>query len=406
MSEITDVKRLIARRLLPLYVAAFFQGFVFWYAIEKLFMRSIGFDDAAIGLMVAVYSAAMLLVETPSGILADRWSRKGVLILASLALVASSLIAGVSNSIPLFIVSSIFWGIFYALYSGTYDSIVYDTVLETSGSSKLFNFFYGRVKILDSIALATSSLVGGLLANAVSLRSTYFLSVIAAVFAIAALVAFREPQLHKAEAAKPVEEQIRLTFRAILRNPHVAPFIIVLIALATILYTVFEFGQLWLLALATPTIYYGFANAALLSSSGLGGLLAGRFKISRFAIMTSIAALMVIASASLVFLRDIIPIVATQVLLCTLVVAVSVVFNRLMHDQLASNIRAGAASAVSTLSRLIIIPLSLLFGYVSREYSIFNASFIIFVMTLIVAFYIIKAAMRNGRRGLEPVDGH
>ncbi len=52
MSKSSDVKRLISRRLLPLYVAAFLQGFVLWYAVEKLFMRSIGFDDAGIGLMI------------------------------------------------------------------------------------------------------------------------------------------------------------------------------------------------------------------------------------------------------------------------------------------------------------------------------------------------------------------
>jgi MFS family permease len=74
------------KRLFPLYIAAFFHGFVLWYAIEKLFMRQIGFDDAGIGVMVAAYCALMVIAETPTGILADRWSRKGVLVLARLAL--------------------------------------------------------------------------------------------------------------------------------------------------------------------------------------------------------------------------------------------------------------------------------------------------------------------------------
>ena len=130
MPFLPKLEKRLYRRLLPLYVAAFFQGFVLWYTIEKLFMRSIGFDDAGIGIMVAGYSVVMLLIETPSGILADRWSRKGVLMVASVALAASSLVCGISDSIPFYLVGAGLWGIFFAFYSGTYDSMVYDTLLE------------------------------------------------------------------------------------------------------------------------------------------------------------------------------------------------------------------------------------------------------------------------------------
>src|ERR1700733_15307254 len=94
------------RRLFPFYAAVLLQGCVLWYAVEKLFMRSIGFDDAGIGIMVAFYSAIMLLVETPSGILADRWSRKGVLIIGSFLLAGSSLGGGVSHGVAMYLVAA------------------------------------------------------------------------------------------------------------------------------------------------------------------------------------------------------------------------------------------------------------------------------------------------------------
>ena len=71
----------LRRRLAPLYAAVFLQGLVLWVPIEKLFMTSIGFDAAGVGLMAAVYAAVVPFFELPSGILADRWSRRGVLIL-------------------------------------------------------------------------------------------------------------------------------------------------------------------------------------------------------------------------------------------------------------------------------------------------------------------------------------
>src|SRR3546814_15678623 len=99
--------------------------------LEKLFMLDIGFNTASIGIMVAVMSVVMLAVETPSGILADRWSRKGVMILGAISLLVSGIIGALSFNEPVYILSTVFWGIYAALYSGTYDSVIYDTTVRS-----------------------------------------------------------------------------------------------------------------------------------------------------------------------------------------------------------------------------------------------------------------------------------
>jgi hypothetical protein len=97
----------VRRRLRPLYVAALFQGAVLWVPIEKLFLNEIGFDSAKVGVMAAAYAAAVPFLEIPSGILADRWSRRGVLILANIALMLASAIGGASNSFANYLVSAV-----------------------------------------------------------------------------------------------------------------------------------------------------------------------------------------------------------------------------------------------------------------------------------------------------------
>lgn len=119
---------------MPMYAAKFLRNFVFWYAVEKLFMTSIGFGSESIALMVALYSAMSILMEIPSGILADRWSRKGVLILATVSLGASSLVGGLSYDVPVYLLSAILWGFFDALASGTDEAMVYDALLEEKGT--------------------------------------------------------------------------------------------------------------------------------------------------------------------------------------------------------------------------------------------------------------------------------
>lgn len=207
----------MTQRLLPLYIAAFLQGIPFWYATEKLFMVSIGFDTTSIGLMVAIMSVVMLAVETPSGVLADRWSRKGVMILGCIALILSSIIGALSYNEPVFIISAIFWGIYAALYSGTYDAVIYDTTIEEYSSSNNFQKYLGRFKAVEGISFVVGALSGGLIAGTIGMRYTFIVSVPFLLIALIYLWKFREPQLHKAEVSEPVYTHIRQTFAAVLR---------------------------------------------------------------------------------------------------------------------------------------------------------------------------------------------
>jgi MFS family permease len=75
----------LAQRLRPLQIGTGLQGCMLWVPVEKLFQTQIGFNAASIGLMAAAYAAVVPLLEVPSGILADRWSRTGILIISSIA---------------------------------------------------------------------------------------------------------------------------------------------------------------------------------------------------------------------------------------------------------------------------------------------------------------------------------
>src|SRR5258707_4182635 len=149
---------LLTRRLLPLFIAAFSQGLVLWAPVEKVFLKSLGFDQATLGLMAACYATRVPLLDLTSGLLADRWSRKGVLILASVASMLNALLGGLSHDVPTYLVSTLVFGVEVALVSGTYESILYDTLLEHTGHSHAFEQRLGQVKLLSSLALLLSSL--------------------------------------------------------------------------------------------------------------------------------------------------------------------------------------------------------------------------------------------------------
>ncbi len=394
MTKATADNRSLRKRLAPLYVALFLHGFVFWYAIEKLFMTSIGYDEATIGLMGAVLSVVMLLAETPSGLLADRWSRKGVLILASVALALSALVGGMSTGLSSYLVSAAFWGLFFALYSGTYDSVVYDTLLEHMKDASRFEYYLGRLKVVDSIALVLGSVIGGLTAHYFGLRETYLLSVPAALLSVAALVAFKEPQLHKSETAVSVRQHIRTTFTAVLGQKQLQSVLAVLVIFSAVTYLLYEFNQLWTIALAAPVLLFGPINAILLSTIGIGGAAAGYLGLGRRPAMMAMLSVLLLATAGLALFRNLPLIVLCMSILGACLVALNVVFNKFLHDSLDSKVRAGAASTVSTLGRTLIIPLSLVFGLISRETNVFYASWLLVVLSIVGILFVVRTYNR------------
>jgi MFS family permease len=367
----------IEGRLRPIYLAAFLQNVALWVPIEKLFMTDIGFDNGSVAVMAAAYAAVVPLLEVPSGILADRWSRRGVVLLAQAALILSVVIGGLSTGVGMYILAALFLGVFFAMQSGTFESIAYDTVLEETGEPTMFERTIGRIRFVESAGLVLSALAGGLLAEAVPLRATYFITVPFIVAAGVALLRFREPRLHRAEEAEPLRQQIAATYRALLERGAVRPIVALLVLTALLLQATLEFGPLWLVALTVSAGLYGPQWAGLMAALGLGGLLGGRLVLSRPATVAVIAGTIVGSCVVLATSHAIGVVIAAQVLLVLVVVAVSIPVTGRLHDAIPSTIRAGVASGVGTLTWLTFLPFAFAFGAVSDRSGVHDAGWIL-----------------------------
>jgi MFS family permease len=186
-------RHLLRRRLLPLYAATFLQNLALWVAIEKLFMTTIGFNPASVGVMAAVYAVVVPMLEVPSGVLADRWSRRGVLILASIAAIISVLIGGLSQSVAVYMVSAGFLGVFLPCSREHSSRSSTTRCSKRRGASDAFEKTMGRVRLVESVALVASALAGGAIAAVAPLRATYFLTAPLLAGSAVVLLLFRNP---------------------------------------------------------------------------------------------------------------------------------------------------------------------------------------------------------------------
>jgi MFS family permease len=387
-------RQLLRRRLLPLYAAVFLQTLALWVPIEKLFMTTIGFNPASVGVMAAVYAVVVPVLEVPSGVLADRWSRRGVLILASIAAILSVLIGGLSQSVAVYMVAAGFLGVFFALQSGTLESVVYDTVLEETGGSDGFEQTIGRVRLVESVALVTSALAGGAIAAGVSLRATYFLTAPLLAGSCLALLWFREPRLHQAEERESLRRQLASTYRTILAPGRLRAVVALTVAGSVLMQGMLEFGPLWLVALAVPAFLYGPHWAGLTAALGLGGLLGAQAWITRAWAVGLVAVTLVACCVVLALSQQALLVVAVQVALVLVVVAVSIPVLRRLHDAVPSSIRAGVASGVGTLTWLTFVPFALVFGAVSERAGVDRAGWLLVAIAVVAALLIVVVLPR------------
>ncbi len=181
-----------------LIISNFLNGFIFWYAVEKLFMSSIGISVGQVGLVTSFLFLSIFIFDIPSGILADRWSRKGTAVIGAVFSALASLVLGLSAGIGVFIAGYILHGIFVSALSGTYSAMMYDSIIDCSASlkKKIFTIMQGRLQFAYLGGVTLGNITGSVLARDYSLNTLFFISIIPALLNVALLLGLEEEGKH------------------------------------------------------------------------------------------------------------------------------------------------------------------------------------------------------------------
>ena len=97
-----------------------------YYPLYALFFLATGLTDAQVSGLFALWSVTGFLAEVPAGALADRWSRRGSLVLGSVFEAAGFAVWTATPGLPGFAAGFVLWGLGGALVSGAAEALVYD----------------------------------------------------------------------------------------------------------------------------------------------------------------------------------------------------------------------------------------------------------------------------------------
>ena len=155
------------------------------------FYESNGLSMKDIMILQAVYSIAIVILEVPSGYLADVIGRKKTLIIGAVFGVLGFTTYSLSFGFMGFLVAEIILGIGQSCISGADSAMLYDSLLE-KGEEKKYTRFEGQITSLGNVAEAIAGIAGGLLAG-ITLRAPYLAQTFVAFIALPAAITLVEP---------------------------------------------------------------------------------------------------------------------------------------------------------------------------------------------------------------------
>ncbi|MXZ62721.1 MAG: MFS transporter [Chloroflexi bacterium] len=251
-------------------------------------------------LLEAVVFGAVVVAEVPTGVIADRYTRRLSLLLGSLFSAVAFVVFGLASSIELLMGSYVLFAIGGALMSGADEAFLYDS-LRAVGRSEEFAGVFGRFNARMTVGIAVFTVVGGLMVIWTPLSWPIVLSGVLALVAAGFALLLVEPPREPSD-----QSFLRIGRSAagrIVRTRALRWIVVISAAVQGIELVVFATFQPILVGEGVPVWALGWVAAGMMLVAAAGGWsswrVRQRFGLSRsLAVLPALAALGVLGGAS------------------------------------------------------------------------------------------------------------
>lgn len=174
------------------YAFTFIKNFSVTQGIWMLYLAAHGLSLLEIGLLEGIFHTASLIMETPTGAIADIFGRKASRLIGCALSVLSSVLMIVSDSFGMFAVSFVVSALSFNFESGAGEALVYDSLL-LDHREEAYMKTAGRIEVVFQTASIAALALGGLMGN-IRYELTYYAAAALGVAALLTGTLLKEPQ--------------------------------------------------------------------------------------------------------------------------------------------------------------------------------------------------------------------
>lgn len=142
------------------YAQEVLRELVLIYPVYAIMIGKAGVSPLGLSVLFAVWSGTALVLEVPTGTLADRLPRQWLLVAGQLLKAGCFLSWWLMPSFAGFLLGFIAWGVGGSLRSGAAEALLHDT-LRTRERPELFVRLYGRSEAAGAVAVMVAMALGG-----------------------------------------------------------------------------------------------------------------------------------------------------------------------------------------------------------------------------------------------------
>jgi MFS family permease len=243
-----------------------------YYPLYALLFLDTGLSTAQLSALFAVWSVTGFVTEIPAGALADRWSRRGVLVLAGVLQAAGFVVWTAAPAFGAFAVGFVIWGASSALVSGASEALVHDALADV-GAEGAFARVYGWMTAAELLVQVPTAFA----ASALFALGGYPLVGWASVAAClgAALLALRFPEPPREADGASLLGTLREGVREAVSAPRLR-LTVLAVALVGALDAVEEYFPVLAADRGVPVAVVPFAVLTIGLTGALGAALGGR----------------------------------------------------------------------------------------------------------------------------------
>ena len=264
-----------------------------YYPLYALLFLDTGLSGAQISALFAIWSVTALVTEVPAGALADRWSRRGAVVLASLLQAAAFVVWTAAPTFWAFAVGFGIWGVGGALASGSSEALVHDG-LAAVGAGGCYGRVYGWMTSAELLVQVPTALAASALFALGGFELVGWCSVVACLAAAALATRFPEAPRLDDEDAPP----LRAGVVEALRRP-VLRLALPAVALIGGLDAIEEYFPVFAAERGVPTTVVPMAVLGIALAGAAGAVLGGRLSSRAIPVVLGAAGLCLLVASAL-----------------------------------------------------------------------------------------------------------
>lgn len=199
-NNLKNAKTIYKRNIKINYFYSFIKGINLTNGIWMLYLVFKGMTLFEIGLLEGIYHVSSLIMETPTGAIADIFGRKSSRLMG---------LGFVALSAMFMVISHSFWGCAFAFFltalsnnfeSGAAEALIYDSLL-LMGEEATYMKITGRLEVVYQLSSVLGLVIGGLIGT-FDYALIYGVMIILACITLGIGIYFKEPEIHSVEHIK------------------------------------------------------------------------------------------------------------------------------------------------------------------------------------------------------------